>query len=284
MIGTSKAWFCGQDGSIYELTGQGGGSWFPSYGKNFTYTGEYVIVPENDTDWKVKFLTSGTFTATDALLIDVFAVGGGSGGGTGSNSATSTSDGGGGGYTITQKSVYLEKDKSYSIVIGDGGTYAANGDVKAGNGGDTSGFAVTASGGKGATYPQGGSGGSGGGGSSTHGGMGADGAVGGSDGSNGSGVSFAGTGQGTTTREFGESTGDLYSGGGGGGASNWRYFSGALGGKGGGASGSAITKGQQTAGEDALANTGGGGGGGGYYGCNGGKGGSGILIIRNHRE
>ena len=284
MIGTSKAWFCGQDGSIYELTGQGGGSWFPSYGKNFTYTGEYVIVPENDTDWKVKFLTSGTFTATDALLIDVFAVGGGSGGGTGSNSATSTSDGGGGGYTITQKSVYLEKDKSYSIVIGDGGTYAANGDVKAGNGGDTSGFAVTASGGKGATYPQGGSGGSGGGGSSTHGGMGADGAVGGSDGSNGSGVSFAGTGQGTTTREFGESTGDLYSGGGGGGASNWRYFSGALGGEGGGASGSAITKGQQTAGEDALANTGGGGGGGGYYGCNGGKGGSGILIIRNHRE
>ena len=284
MIGTSKAWFCGQDGSVYELTGQGGGSWFPSYGKNFTYTGEYVIVPENDTDWKVKFLTSGTFTATDALLIDVFAVGGGSGGGTGSNSATSTSDGGGGGYTITQKSVYLEKDKSYSIVIGDGGTYAANGDVKAGNGGDTSGFAVTASGGKGATYPQGGSGGSGGGGSSTHGGMGADGAVGGSDGSNGSGVSFAGTGQGTTTREFGESTGDLYSGGGGGGASNWRYFSGALGGEGGGASGSAITKGQQTAGEDALANTGGGGGGGGYYGCNGGKGGSGILIIRNHRE
>ena len=284
MIGTSKAWFCGQDGSIYELTGQGGGSWFPSYGKNFTYTGEYVIVPENDTDWKVKFLTSGTFTATDALLIDVFAVGGGSGGGTGSNSTTSTSDGGGGGYTITQKSVYLEKDKSYSIVIGDGGTYAANGDVKAGNGGDTSGFAVTASGGKGATYPQGGSGGSGGGGSSTHGGAGADGAVGGSDGSNGSGVSFAGTGQGTTTREFGESTGDLYSGGGGGGASNWRYFSGALGGEGGGASGSAITKGQQTAGEDALANTGGGGGGGGYYGCNGGKGGSGILIIRNHRE
>ena len=77
MIGTSKAWFCGNDGSVYELTGQGG-SWFPSYGKNFTYTGEYVIVPEGDSgDWKVKFLTSGTFTATDALLIDVFAVGGG---------------------------------------------------------------------------------------------------------------------------------------------------------------------------------------------------------------
>ena len=289
VIGTSKAWFCGQDGSVYELTGQGGGSWFPQYGKNFTYTGEYVIVPEGDSgDWKVKFLTSGTFTATDALLIDVFAVGGGSGGGTGSSSsATSTSNGGGGGgggYTITQKSVYLEKDKSYSIVIGDGGTYATNGNVKAGNGGDTSGFNVTASGGKGAIYPQGGSGGSGGGGANAPTSMGSDGAVGGSDGSNGSGDSFAGSGQGTTTREFGESTGDLYSGGGGGGASNWRYFSGAPGGEGGGANGSAITKGQQTAGEDALANTGGGGGGGGYYQCNGGNGGSGILIIRNHRE
>lgn len=288
MIGTSKAWFCGQDGSVYELTGQGGGSWFPSYGKNFTYTGEYVIVPEGDSgDWKVKFLTSGTFTATDALLIDVFAVGGGSGGGTGSSSIGDTTyagGGGGGGYTTTQKSVYLEKDKSYEIVIGDGGTYATNGTVKAGDGGTTSGFNITASGGKGAIYPQGGSGGSGGGGSASNDKMGNNGAIGGSDGSNGSGMFKAGTGQGSTTREFGESTGDLYAGGGGGGASNWNYFSGALGGEGGGANGSAITEGQQTPGEDALANTGGGGGGGGYYGCNGGKGGSGILIIRNHRE
>ena len=82
MIGTSKAWFCGQDGSVYELTGQGG-QFFPVYGENFTYTGEYIIVPEGDSgDWKVKFLTSGTFTATDALLIDMFAVGGGGGGNT----------------------------------------------------------------------------------------------------------------------------------------------------------------------------------------------------------
>lgn len=285
MIGTSKAWFCGQDGSVYELTGQDS-SWFPSYGKNFTYTGEYVIVPENDTDWKVKFLTSGTFTATDALLIDVFAVGGGSGGGTGNSSGDTTyaGGGGGGGYTTTQKSVYLEQNRSYEIVIGDGGTYATNGTVKAGDGGTTSGFNITASGGKSAIYPQAGSGGSGGGGSVSNNKMGNDGAIGGSDGSNGSGTFKAGTGQGSTTREFGESTGDLYAGGGGGGASNWHYFSGALGGEGGGANGSAITKGQQTPGEDALANTGGGGGGGGYYGCNGGKGGSGILIIRNHRE
>ena len=274
------------DGTAYELTGQGG-SWFPQYGKNFTYTGEYQIVPEGDSgNWKVKFLTSGTFTATDALLIDVFAVGGGSGGSTGSNSAGATGGGGGGGsggYTKTEKSVYLEKDKSYEIVIGDGGAYSEAGS-KSGDGGATSGFNVIANGGKGATYPQGGSGGSGGGGSASESGYGGDGAIGGTDGSNGQGVSYGGSGQGSTTREFGETTGDLYSGGGGGGASNWRYFSGAAGGEGGGANGSAITKGEQTPGEDALANTGGGGGGGGCYGCNGGKGGSGILIIRNHRE
>ena len=103
MIGTSKAWFCGMDGTAYELTGQGG-SWFPSYGKNFTYTGEYQIVPEGDSgDWKVKFLTSGTFTATDALLIDVFAVGGGASGGGGSE-MTNAAPGGGSGYTKTEKS------------------------------------------------------------------------------------------------------------------------------------------------------------------------------------
>lgn len=300
MIGTSKAWFCGQDGSVYELTGQGG-SWFPQYGNNFTYTGEYVIVPENDTDWKVKFLTSGTFTATDALLIDVFAVGGG---GSGSNASTyggasaSTGAGGGGGYTTTQKSVYLEKDRSYEIVIGDGGSAVANsGSNQYGysgkNGGVTSGFNITANGGVGGLggtsgnyIGDGGSGGSGGGAAAINA-SNATAGVGGSDGSNGSNgaapygtLHNGGTGQGSTTREFGESTGDLYAGGGGGSYRNGTTT--AAGGEGGGGTGNGAVNGTN----NGTTNTGGGGGGQGYGGTqrNSGAGGSGILIIRNHRK
>ena len=123
MIGTSKAWFCGNDGSVYELTGQGG-SWFPSYGKNFTYTGEYVIVPEGDSgDWKVKFLTSGTFTATDALLIDVFAVGGGGGGGASYPSSSNVGKQGGSttGFNITANGGYGVTDNTGEIA-GNGGS------------------------------------------------------------------------------------------------------------------------------------------------------------------
>ena len=117
----------------------------------------------------------------------------------------------------------------------------------------------------------GGNGGSGGG--------GMDGGNGGSNGSNG-GSSYlygGGTGQGTTTREFGESEGTLYSGGGGGG------INGGFGGPGGGGNGASVIHfDNQTiynAGTAGQAGTGGGGGGG----NNGGgeqPGGSGIAIIR----
>ena len=80
-----------------------------------------------------------------------------------------------------------------------------------------------------------------------------------------------GRGQGTTTREFGETFGDLYSGGGAGiycsDTVNYVYKTNTGGAGGGGAS--------RTAG---ATNTGGGAGGGGA------AGGSGILIIRNHKE
>ena len=87
-----------------------------------------------------------------------------------------------------------------------------------------------------------------------------------------------GKGQGTTTREFGESTGTLYAGGGGAGGNGSAQ---AKGGSGGGGNGAySGTNAQPTSGE---ANTGGGGGGM-YYGLtNVGKGGSGIAVIRNHR-
>ena len=79
----------------------------------------------------------------------------------------------------------------------------------------------------------------------------------GSDGSNATGT-WPGTGQGTTTKEFGEDTGQLYSTGG----------------------SKAVGVGTSL-GKNGSRNTGDGGGGGGN--SSGGYGGSGIVIIRNHR-
>ena len=96
--------------------------------------------------------------------------------------------------------------------------------------------------------------------------------AGGSDGSDGgAGLNRGGEGQGTTTREFGETANTLYAGGGGGEATNM-----AAGGAGGGARARAT----------ATANTGGGGGGSTLRGTESayaGGGGSGIVIIRNKR-
>lgn len=234
----------------------------------FTYTGDYALLDDGGKNWRVKFLTSGTLTFSKSPgLIDVFLVGGG--GGTGSN----RSGGGGGGYTATH-TVALNPSNTYEVVVGAGGTGATDG-------GSTSAFEFSVDGGTHGTGTgvvparKGGSGGSGGGGggsSSTDGGAGGSDGADGTAGGNGSAGTenvegAAGTGQGTTTREFGETSGDLYAGGGGGGSKN----GGEPGGEGGGG----------TNGSDGTPNTGGGGGGG--IGA-GGNGGSGIVIIRNHRE
>ena len=70
----------------------------PVYGTDFTYTGNYQIISEDDSgNWKIKFLISGTFTAMNDVLIDIFAVGGGSGGlSMGGSSNSSLAAGGGG--------------------------------------------------------------------------------------------------------------------------------------------------------------------------------------------
>ena len=57
----------------------------------FTYTGNYEVVDDDDNvisdvdsyegNWKIRFLTSGTFESTSDVLVDVFLVGGGGGGG-----------------------------------------------------------------------------------------------------------------------------------------------------------------------------------------------------------
>lgn len=224
----------------------------------FTYTGNYELIEDGGGNWRIKFLTSGIFTPAKGMSVDVFLVGGGGGG----RSITGSGGGGGGGYTTTVLKTSLTASTEYTVTIGAGGGNLANG-------GATSFGSYSAAGGKnpGAMGGVGGAGGSGGGGyitSSPYTGY-----AGGSDGSDGvsGGGSTPGKGQGTTTREFGESTGDLYAGGGGG---NSAYSGGqGAGGDGGGGAG----------GQSGTPNTGGGAGGGGSDVT----GGSGIAIIRNAR-
>lgn len=224
----------------------------------FTYTGDYEIVNDSDEpitvsqdNWKIRFLTSGTLTFTNLNGaengIDVFLVGGG-----GNGETIRGARGGGGGYTKTVKGVSIAIATPYTVTIG-------------ASSGTSSAFGASANGASGA---DGGSGGGGGGSSSGTSGNG------GSNGGNGTAgnVSNGGTGQGTTTREFGESTGKLYSGGGGGSAA----YAGAAGDStaGAGANFGGAAK-------NGVANTGGGGGG--AYDGTAGRGGSGIAIIRNAR-
>ena len=249
------------------MLGGGSGITIPTIGKDFTWTGgdgTYQVLDDGGGNWRIKFLTSGTFTPMEDMVIDAFLVGGGGGGGQ-NNSTYKLSSGGGGGYTATQLNIALTSKTSYTIVIGAGGapstTYAT------GNGGKTTAFSQTADGGKEGIRSKGGIA------------VTANGGYGGSGGgdcvqsdkihaydgqSDGAGGTDSGNGQGTTTREFGESTGALYAGGGG--AYSYSGEKG-NGGAGGGANG----------GESAVDNTGGGGGGGGY-------GGSGIVVIRKHKE
>ena len=238
----------------------------------FTYTGTYEYIDDGGGNWRIKFLTSGIFTPMKDMIIDAFLVGGGGGGGQ-TDSTYKLSSGGGGGYTTTQLNIALTAKTEYPIVIGTGGPPSTttgipgSGTSGASNGGNTTAFSQTASGGKEGRIRKSGRGAV------------ADGGAGGSGGGNceqyaqikvydgqsdGAGGTHSGEGQVTTTREFEESTGELYAGGGGA-----YVYNGAKGngGAGGGANG----------GESAADNTGGGGGGNGY-------GGSGIVVIRKHKE
>jgi uncharacterized repeat protein (TIGR02543 family) len=214
----------------------------------YTYTGNSTIIDDGNGNWRIKFLTSGTFTPSFNMEIDAFLVGGGGGGGSGAGG------GGGGGYTTTNKGLSLTAYTEYSITIGSGGIKGMY-DGAGSNGGTTTGFGYSALGGyagggwNSSSKCKGGNGGSGGG-----GGTGGTGGNDGNDGTVGTPGSF-GIGQGLTTREFGEITGDLYGSGGNGGSSG--------------------------VGSSATSNTGDGGcGGGGGSPYNGGDGGSGIVVIR----
>lgn len=248
-------------------------SQFPSGGSGgalpqFTYDGKYSVILDSG-GWKVKFLTSGTLTMRNRANVDVFLVGGG---GNGRGSITQpTSDqqggqyyqtkyggGGGGGYTFTQKGITLLENHEYNIVIGqvrEASSFEADLSDEA----ET--ISYTALAGENASMESGGNGGSGGSGyglyltypnGSYYGGTRY--VNGGTDGGNGERrMGAPGTGQGTTTREFGEPSGELYASGGG------SYYS-------------------ASDAPKIIPNTGNGGTGG-----NNGAGASGIVIIRNAR-
>lgn len=256
----------------------------------FTYTGDYVVRK----DGVVELLTSGTIVFLEPKVIDLFMVGGGGGGGDFTSSASGSAlGGGGGGYTRTVRRVSVAANTSIPVTVGTGGAPNSAGGASAFN------TIYTANGGKtaepysssNATKLKGGSGGSGGGGgvisNSDYGAGGYD----GNDGEAGYGLSniSGGTGQHTTTKEFGETTEKLYAGAGGGG----RYIAGSTfvispGGSGGGGSGACGHGSDAQAAAAGVANTGGGGGGAAasYNGVKGagGSGGSGIVCFRDAAE
>lgn len=254
----------------------------------FTYTGDYVVRK----DGVVELLTSGTIVFLEPKVIDLFMVGGGGAGSTFRDYDTNGYAGGGGGYTRTERNFNVEANASFAVTVGAGAVYnAANRGAPAG--GSTTFGSISAQGGAavGEMNTAGRSGGSGGGGGTV---SNSDGGAGGYDGGNGerggNNGAAGGTGQGTTTREFGEATGKLYAGGGGGG----RYMSGntpvvSPGGAGGGGTGGWINANGSSKQEPAagVANTGGGGGGGAGGGAvftGAGSGGSGIVCFRESVE
>lgn len=256
----------------------------------FSYTGDYELLDDglegSVQNWRLKLKTSGVLRFDRlATPVDVFLVGGGGGG---------YLAGGGGGYTRTFANQTLEIRTDYTAQIGAGGDVGTSYGLDGGT--SSLGNFCSADGGHGGNVinSKGGEGGSGGG---SFGGEGKAG-NGGSDGSDGTANWYehpvaedqwewfqgeGGKGQGTTTREFGESTGELYAGGGGGGNTSKSHNNGGFGGDGGGGHGACRGPSSSAAATAGSANTGGGGGGGNLYQMASMTGGSGVIVIRNHR-
>ena len=250
----------------------------PSSVKNAVYTtvGPSLVTIAGTQDYVIP----DGFTSAD-----IFCVGGGGAGGNGYRYTSNAYQQGGGGYTATVYNIGVAAGQVLNCVVGAGG--APNGSLS-GNGGTGGTTSVsrsgtvlcTANGGGGgynASLGEGGPGGSGGG---TGGYNDLDSRpyirAGEGGKSDGGGASSYNTGQGRTTRAFGEAGNTLYAGGGGGGGVT--HGGPGAGGAGGGGAGSYDT------GNPGAANTGGGGGGGGgdLYGTAewGGTGGSGVILIR----
>ena len=109
----------------------------PIIGEDFNWSGgdgTYQVLDDGGGNWRIKFLSSGTFTPLKNMVIDVFLVGGGGGAG------SSYCGEGGAGYTTTVRSVVLTANTAYSIVVGAAGT---NGNPSSA-GGETTAFTAPA--------------------------------------------------------------------------------------------------------------------------------------------
>ena len=239
-------------------------------------TGDVInATVKTSTQLTVTIKGTQTYTIPEGFSsMDAFAVGGGGLGSSSDYSNKTGGGGGGGGYTKTVKGIAITPGQTLACTVGPGATSSVNGNpstiVRNGT------TLISAGGGKGIQKSSSGSDGGSGGGSGNSSG---DGYPGGSDGRDGGGSLYVGSGQGSTTRAFGEPSGTLYAGGGGGGAG--KNGSGGAGGSEGGGKGGNLS----SNGSNGSANTGGGGGGGGMYayGSNesqGGSGGSGIILLR----
>ena len=103
----------------------------------YAYTGVYQHAYDEDGDWMIYLLSSGTltFTASTEDTFDAFLVGGGGSGVTG-NYYQAGAGGGGGGYTQTYTDIPLTLNDAYTAVVGAGGS---NSDIYNGaDGGSTS--------------------------------------------------------------------------------------------------------------------------------------------------
>jgi len=204
-------------------------SQFPSGGSGgavprFQYTGTYETVLDAG-GWKIKFLSSGTLTVFSNIDVDIFLVGAG-GNGDGKSGWTIVQDhlvltyygGGGGGYTQTVRNKSLTAGNTYEIVVGTGSASSIKPEASSEWGVEK----YEALAGNDGYRRNGGSGGSGGASSGEYmiydsgkyyGGMKM--LHGGTNGGNGEiMIGTPAQGQGTTTREFGEPSGELYASGG----------------------------------------------------------------------
>jgi hypothetical protein len=270
------------------------------------------VVATDGTYWYHAFNYSGTFTPISALSVDVLVVAGG-GGGAGMSGGSSCGGGGGGaGGLVYYSSQSLAAYSARPIVVGAGGVGGASGSNNGTNGTDSSFATLTSSvggGGGGTSGTNGLNGGSGGGAGQGSGGTprsggtataGQGNAGGGSTGLGGAGGGGAGAVGGTTNDNLGRTGGagiNTYStwhtatrtgasgyvaGGGGGGHSLYGPTSGVAGGAGGGGTSGYYSPNPYGMGNPTpgTANTGGGGGAAGGTNMPGGKGGSGLVIVR----
>ena len=262
---------------------------YAAWEKVFTYNASYTVVDNGSGNWTTLFKATGSLVFSAQTNIDIQATGGGGGGGGVDGAQSRGGAGGGGGGATKYVTSGYNASGTIAVTIGTGGNYGSG--YANGSSGGTSSFGtlVTAGGGGGgiastwdgntSVYGSGGTGGSTTGGSLT--GITVNGASGGRGGN----PSNPGINGNNGNYAFGSSTsGSVQYGAGGGGGCGQSGSSTGIGGTTGGGNGGAC--GSYTAsGTPAIANTGSGGGGtsGGGSSDHGGLGGTGIVIIRNHR-